>query len=273
MNGTTEAVKLSVWPYGVKEINMNVAMMQPAFMAWQGFFELVYKSDTFIFLDDFQFSVRSYHQRNRLFIKENQIDWYTVPVQKSNSFKSPLNLTKIYETIPWRKKMWKRIQHNYCKAPYYAEIAPYIEKWLLTPCKSLAAQNIAFIKLVCEQLGFRREFRFSSQYTSELRRSERILELLRWCNADCYYCAKGSFLYMFENGIFPASDINVLFQDFQPKPYKQIGSPERFIPNLSILDALMNIGPEATEELVKSGTQKWLTWEEMVAAYSISAGE
>ena len=246
---------------------MNVAMMQPAFMPWQGFFELIYQSDIFILLDDFQFSVQSYHQRNRLFVSKEKVDWYSVPIQTSTSFKSPLNQTKTNEMIFWRRKMWKRIKYNYSKAPFYTKIAPHIEKWLLSSVESLAAHNIDFIILVCDLLDIQRDFRFSSQCPSKLRRSERVLELLRWCHATSYYCAHGSFLYMLEDGVFPISDINVLFQDFQSKPYTQIGS-ETFVPNLSILDALMNIGPEATAELIKNGTQKWLTWDEMVEVCS-----
>ena len=61
---------------------MNVAMMQPTFLPWLGYFQLIYKSDIFIFLDDFQFSVQSYHQRNKLFVNQDQVDWYTVPIKK-----------------------------------------------------------------------------------------------------------------------------------------------------------------------------------------------
>ena len=254
--------------YGVEKTNMNVAMMQPAFMPWQGFFELIYKADVFILLDDFQFSAQSYHQRNRLFVNKDQIDWYIVPVQKSISFKLPLNQTITNETTFWRKKMWKRIHQNYSRSQYYSEFAPFIEKWISTPMESLAAQNIELIKFICEKIDIRLEFRLSSQYPSGLHRSARVVELLRSCHADRYYCARGSFLYMLEDGIFPLHDIQVLFQDFQPGTYEQIGSPGRFITNLSIIDALMNIGAEGTAELVKKGTRKWLTWEEMTALKS-----
>jgi len=73
---------------------------------------------------------------------------------------------------------------------------------------------------------------------------------------------------MLEDGIFPLQDIQVFFQDFQPGTYQQIGSPGKFIQNLSIIDALMNIGAQGTAELVKKGTGKWLTWEEMIALKS-----
>lgn len=246
---------------------MNIAMMQPSFMPWQGFFELIYKSDIFIFLDDFQFSVQSWHQRNRLFINRGQVDWYTIPIQKNTSFKAPLNQTIINESTPWRDKMWKRIQQNYSRAPYYSDFALFIEQWLTTKEESLATQNITLIKLICNLLNFHREFRFSSQLSSKQQRSHRVLELLRWCEARYYFCAQGSFEYMKDDGVLPVPDIEVVFQNFQPQAYPQVGSPNSFVPYLSIFDALFNIGVSATRELIVYGTPRWLTWPEMIAMH------
>lgn len=243
---------------------MNVAMMQPAFLPWQGFFELILKADRFVFLDDFQYSVQSYHQRNRLFLNKGQPGWYTVPVHKSDSFLAPLIQTQINEEVPWRMKMWKRIKNNYSRAPFYKDIAVPLEKWFFSPHDSLGAQNIEFIKMACEWLGLKPEFRYSSNFQSPSARSQKVLDILRWCGADVYFCAQGSFSYMREDAVFPVADITVKFQDFVPKPYPQCGSPEVFVPFLSILDALFNVGPERTLALVRDGTERWLTWEEMV---------
>ena len=65
---------------------VKVAMMQPTFLPWQGFFELILKSDKFIFLDDFQLSVQSHQTRNKLFVGKNQVGYYLVPIQKSISY-------------------------------------------------------------------------------------------------------------------------------------------------------------------------------------------
>ncbi len=242
---------------------MKVAMMQPSFLPWQGFFELVYQAERFIILDDFQFSVQSYHQRNRLFVNKGQIDWYSVPIQKSKSYGKPLNDTLINEVSSWRVKMWKRIQQNYSKAEYYPLIAPLVQEWLLEKKDSLAAENIAFIKLVCELLGLSTEVLLSSDFTTYSQRSERVASLLELSGAGIYYCAKGSFEYMFSDGLFPLKDIEILFQDFHPRPYRQIGAINGFIPYLSVLDALLNVGPEGTMELIAEGTPKWLSWAEM----------
>ncbi|MEN6349899.1 MAG: WbqC family protein [Syntrophomonas sp.] len=242
---------------------MNIAMMQPSFIPWQGYFELILKSDVFVILDDFQFSYQSYHQRNRLFVNKEQADWYSVPVKKSVSFKAPLNQVLINEETHWRDKTWKRIKANYSKAAYYGIIAPRIEEWLFESAPTLSLQNIAFIKFVSELLYYRGEFRFSSELPSTRVRSERVAELLHWCGAKTYFCARGSFNYMLEDRVFPLPEITVLFQNHQPVPYMQVGSKNEFVPYLSILDALMNIGPEQTRKSVIGGTEKWLLWDEM----------
>ena len=144
-------------------------------------------------------------------------------------------------------------------------IAPHVQVWLSASVDSLATQNVAFIKLVCDILGWRKKFLLSSQFPSVAQRSDRVSELLRLNNADTYYCAKGSFDYMLADGVFPLSEVTVLFQDFYPQAYSQVGSPDSFIPYLSVLDALMNVGPDRTAELITQGTPKWMPWDEMVA--------
>lgn len=244
---------------------MKVAMMQPAFMPWQGFFGLIRQVDCFILLDDFQFSVQSYHQRNRLFVNPGQVDWYSVPVVKAVSYQAPLNKAKIDEKSPWRKKMWKRIEQNYRKAPFFTELGGPLEEWLLKPWDNLAEQNMAFIHWVCGLLGYALEFRTSSGYPGAGERSLRVVELLKWAGGDSYYSARGSFEYMREDGVFPLASIPTFFQRFIPRPYDQIGSPGQFVPYLSILDALMNIGPSGTGDLIERGMDEWSSWDVMLA--------
>jgi len=248
---------------------MNIAMMQPTFLPWLGFFELVNKADIFIFLDDFQFSVQSYHQRNRLFVNRNQVDWYSIPIKKTLSYQMPLNKVKMNEDIPWRIKSWKRIQQNYGKTSYFKEYEDEIRKWLLTPFSNLAEQNIAFIKKVCELINIKSVFKQSSEFASQKKRSERVLELLRWQNCHCYYCAKGSFDYMMEDKVFPVEDIEIFFQDFKPQAYPQIGSKYNFVPCLCVLDSLFNIGPKETFKLITKGTTEWLSWDFLASEKAI----
>jgi len=237
-------------------------MMQPAFLPWMGYFELALKADRFVLLDDFQFSVQSWHQRNRLFVGKKSVDWYTVPI-RHDSYGRPLNEAIVDDSRPWRKKMGKRIAQNYSRAPYYDAIGPAIGEWLDSPVSSLADLDAGFIMLVLKMLGSDTEIVRSSQHPSEAVRSARVLELLRTLDAGQYLCARGSFDYMKDDAVFPVGDIQVVFQEHIPVAYPQIGSSDQFVGYLSVVDALMNVGPTATRELIELGTQHWWTWEEM----------
>ena len=243
-------------------------MMQPTLLPWQGYFELIAACDTFMFLDDFQFSLQSYQQRNRLFVNKGQAGWHTVPVLKAGSYLQPLNQTVINNTIPWREKFWRRITNNYSKADYFTELGPQVESWLFLRTENLAELNIGFIKLACHLMDIHPKFLYSSDVPKQGKRSQLILEFLRKTGATKYFCARGSFDYMFKDKIFPVDDVELQFQDYNPLPYKQVGTDGVFVPSLSILDALFNIGPKATLDLIREGKSRWVSWSEMKEKYA-----
>lgn len=243
---------------------MKVAMMQPTFLPWQGYFELLDSCDTFIFLDDFQFSLQSFQQRNLLFVNKGQKDWCTVPVLKDGSFLRPLNKTAINNSTPWKEKLWRGVSYNYIKADFFHEIEPFVQEWFFSKADNLADLNIGFIKLACKLMNIHPNFFYSSQIPSQSKRSGLVLDLLRATQATHYLCAHGAFSYMFEDKVFPVEGIEVLFQNYNCLPYKQAGTDVSFVPNLSVLDALFNIGPKATLDLIRKGKSLWDSWEDML---------
>lgn len=242
---------------------MNASIMQPNFLPWQGFFELLARSDIFVLLDDVQLSVQGWNQRNRLFVNPGQVGWYTVPVKKKGFFRVPINQALINDAVPWRKKTWKRLVQNYGSLSFFQQFGPKVETWLKGGQLTMAELNVDFIRMVSKWLNFLPQFVKSSELGLRRERSAGVLDILERIGAKCYYSAAGSFGYMSEDGIFPASSIELLFQDFRPRPYEQVGAKEGFEPRLSILDALFNIGPEKTAELIITGTPHWRTWQEM----------
>lgn len=244
---------------------MRVAMMQPTFLPWLGYFELILKSDVFIFLDDFQFVYQSYHQRNRLFINRDQVGWLTVPIDKKHCFEKPINETRIQEGA-WRNKMWRLIENNYVKTPFFEEYAEQIYPFIVESKVSLAEQNMGLIRLLSDFLGKSPDTFLQSSYLSVSgKRSLLVKNLLEAVQADTYLVAHGSFDYMRQDGVFPSEGIETLFQDVHLKEYPQYGSTNGFVPYLSILDALFNVGAEKTRDLVLASTEHWLTWDEMAS--------
>jgi len=242
----------------------KVGMMQPAFLPWQGLFELILKSDKFIFSNDYQYCPKSHHTRNKLFVSKNQVDFYIIPVQKPGRVEAGLNEILIVEDSKWKEKLLRTFEFNYQKAPYYSEIIGGLQEIINSDLKTLAEMNIAIIKYLCKILNIETTFLYSSDFSKETSsnsvRTQRVVELFEWAGADEYLCAFGSFDYMKEDG-YDYKKYPVIFQNYIPKLYTQIHSKE-FVPYLSVLDALFNIGGEQTLELIKSGTEHWLTWDE-----------
>ena len=118
--------------------------------------------------------------------------------------------------------------------------------------------------MICSLLHIEKKFLYSSDFTRETgiqsKRTQHIIDILNWAKADLYLSAFGSFDYMKEDG-YDATLHPVLFQNFEPKPYKQVQS-DSFVPYLSVLDAMFNVGAETTLNLIRRGTDHWLTFEE-----------
>lgn len=242
----------------------RVALMQPTFLPWQGFFALVAFADVFVFLDDFQFQRHSFHQRNRLRLGDGSEAWLTVPVAHPKGEFPPLCAADAVVDDKWRRRVKATLEQSYGRAAHHGELRPAIDAWLDTEFSSLAEMNLAFIQWVASVMRFTPEWRRSSEIGAVGERSERVLDLLHKTSAGIYLAARGSFGYMRDDGVFPVEDVEVVFQEFEPAPYAQ-RKANGFMSHLSVLDALFEVGPDATRELVLEGQRSWVSWDAMVA--------
>ncbi len=244
------------------ECHRRIALMQPAFLPWQGYFALAAEVDVFVFLDDFQVSRQSFSQRNRLFTAPGKVDWLTVPI--THSIGATFQEMEIRNWEKWSVKALRGFQTNYGRTPFFFEVMPMVEEWLTGMTKrKLGELDEEFIVAACRSMEITPEFRHSSEYLCEERRSRRVESTLRQAGAGVYHSAFGSFAYMRDDGVFPLPDIETVFLDYQPLPYPQKGH-DGFVPRLSILDAFFNIGFKATRCLIEEGT-RWLSWSERAA--------
>jgi hypothetical protein len=240
--------------------------MQPTFLPWQGYFALVAEANLFVFLDDFQFVRRSYHQRNRLFLGGGRTGWVTMPVAHAGSDDRPsIRAMRPDPEGTFRQKFLGTLEHAYRQAPHFETIFPEVAEWIGRDWSDLASMNIAFIEIVARRLGLDPGFRRASELGAEGRRSSRIADLLARTEAGTYLCAWNSFDYMKEDGVFPLPDVETRFQRFVPRPYPQAPSKE-FVPHLSVLDALMWVGPGETRRLVAEGQEAFVAWDERAGA-------
>ena len=100
---------------------MRVAIMQPSFIPWLGYFALIKSVDKFVFLDDVQFDKRSWQQRNYIF-NNNSPFLLTVPVFSKGKMSQKINETVIDESSKYKNKHLKSIVQAYSKAPFKKQV-------------------------------------------------------------------------------------------------------------------------------------------------------
>jgi hypothetical protein len=247
--------------------------MQPAFLPWQGLFGLVAASDVFVFLDDFQFQRHSYHQRNRIRLAGGEPAWISLPVAHPRDGAFPTLAAAVPRVdAKWRRRVKTTLDQSYGRAEYHAALRGEVDAWIDASWPSVADMNIAFIRLVARLLELAPQWLLSSDLGATGQRSARVLDLLHRAGARTYLCAHGAYDYMVDDGVFPAAGIEVAFQEFEPVPYPQSRSAG-FESHLSVLDALFEVGPAQTRELVRAGQRAWTPWRAMPAMTAATRAE
>ena len=239
---------------------MIVAMMQPTFIPWAGYFALIAACDTFVLLDDFQFQRRSFHHRNRLFLSVEQPGWVTVPVEHSHSDDRPaINEIRPLLDSGFRGTFRRLLTHNYGQSAFFQSVTEPLTSVLEQEWASLADLNIALIECLSSLLGLAPTFVRSSAIGSTGSRSSRLADLLGRIEATGYVAAAGAEDYMRADGIFPLAGVETRFQNYVPVAYEQRQSSE-FVPYLSVLDMILQIGSERARDCVKAGAREHRLW-------------
>jgi hypothetical protein len=221
---------------------MTVAIHQPNFLPWIGYFHKISLVDTFVFFDDVQFP-RGKSYGNRVLIKtKNGPCWLTTPVLHKSGL---LNFNEM--NIDYRgrqvEKLLKTIKINYSKSPYFEEIFNLLEEHFLISLAKLYELNVKLIRSLSEYMGIRTKFILSSNMDQLLNLSggEKILGILKSLRATEYVSGKGMGSSKYINtDDFREAGIKLIYQNFTHPEYRQLYG--EFKPHLSIVDLLCNCG-------------------------------
>ena len=135
---------------------MKCSIMQPTYLPWSGYFNLIYNTDIFIFLDDAQYSKGSWHNRN-LIINNSKKKWITIPLKK-NKLKTNLNKIYLYDLEEWKKVHISLLKQSYIKHPFYDSLEEIFNFFLNLKTNILSELNISIIKFICEKLFITNKF-------------------------------------------------------------------------------------------------------------------
>ncbi len=218
-----------------------VAIHQPNYLPWLGFFKKIKDSDIFVFLDDVQYSKNGWHNRNKIRVREGSM-WLTVPTKLKFGMK--LNEVKIDNSLKWIEKHKKTIEINYSKAAFFYLYWKELEDIYDTKFDLLIDLNIKIINFILKNLHINTKIIFSSELKISSSSSDRILDICKKLNCDTYLSGIFGTEYLNIKD-FEKNNIIVNFQNFQHPVYKQVYEP--FLPNMASIDLLFNEGNGAEQ--------------------------
>jgi hypothetical protein len=219
-----------------------VAIHQPNFFPWLGYFAKIARSDVFVFLDHVQFPKTGGIWSNRVkLLAGGEARWVTAPVERAFHGVRAVNKTEFQSSTPWRKKFWKTLVANYARAPFFRETAGFLEPLILNSENNLSRYNSSAVIAIAHRLELPSEkFRWSSEIEVNGQSNELLISLTRAVGGNAYMCGGGATEYQ-DEGIFAAAGIRLVHQDFKHPVYEQ-HSRRDFVPGLSIIDAFMCCG-------------------------------
>lgn len=230
---------------------VSIGILQPVYLPWMGYFEQIASVDLFVILDNVQYTHQDWRNRNRIKGPDGPI-WLTVPIHR-RPLASKIHEIEINDEHRWRRRHLMSIRQSYGRCPFFEPVFSQLEEVLLQPHTHLVDLDLALISLICEYLGISTPILRSSDLSAQLaeppRRAShttaanaRLISLCRLLRASVFYEGARGKNYL-DVGAFRAAGISVVFQEFaHPKYPQRYGD---FLPQLSIIDLIMNVGPES----------------------------
>ena len=214
---------------------MKIAIMQPTYLSWIGYFALIDYVDKFILLDDVQFSYQSWQHRNKILTKSGAL-WLTVPCGKSKFF---------------LKKHIKSIRQSYEKTFFFKNFSNQLFEVMNKKNEYLSELNINIILMIKDYLQIKTKLFKSSEL--EIKKSSKdqyLFDICQSLNATKYVSPPGSENYLKNSNFFIKNNLQIEYFDYKHPAYNQIN--ENFVSHLSIIDLIFNNGKKSLE-IIRSG--------------------
>jgi hypothetical protein len=215
----------------------KIAIMQPYFFPYIGYFQLINAVDEFVIYDNIQFTKKGWINRNRILVNQKD-DYISLPIKKDSDY---LNVNQRFLSDTWpidSKKMLNRIVESYRKAPQFEQVYTLFEKCLKVEEQNLFnfVQNSLIETLNHLSINTKIVESSSIEIDHQLKSEEKVLAICKAKNASTYINPSGG-IELYSKERFERNGIKLQFQKSNPIVYLQFKN--EFVPWLSILDVLM----------------------------------
>jgi hypothetical protein len=217
----------------------SLAIMQPYFFPYIGYWQLIHAVDRFVIYDDVNYIKGGWINRNRILIN-GMPTYLTMPLYQASPYKRIFD-TYLQSSFDWRSKLLKTIKNTYQRSPYFSDVFPIIEKIIYYETDNLADFLAHQLSVLAVFMGIKTEFVISSRcYKNDfLSGQKRVIDICKQEKTDTYINAIGG-KTLYDTEVFFHAGINLNFIEMHPLHYQQ--KSDNFIPYLSIIDVLMEVG-------------------------------
>ncbi len=221
---------------------MILAIDQPNYIPWKGYFDLIHDVDLFIFYNDVQYTSRDWRNRN-IIITPNGTQWLTVPVgQKTHRLICDVKM----EDDSWQKVHYETIKYAYSKSPYFKKYKDFLEECYLGKKWEYLYELDQYLTVEISRryLGISTKFADSRDYETHGVKHERLLSLIEAVGDVSIYESGPAAKDYIVSEDYMRHDITLRWKNYDNYPqYPQNG--KEFVHAVSILDLLFNVGPDA----------------------------
>jgi hypothetical protein len=218
---------------------MILSAHQPQYLPYLGFWHKLLNSDIHVIFDDVKFTRGAFINRNRIKNAKGW-EWLTIPVKRVDCKISEL----IAVNSKWRVKHLKSLKTNYSRAQHFDDHIKYFEGFYNKDSGNVSDINTTLIKDISKMLGIKTKIIMLSDVDVEGDSTERIVNLCSVLKCHTYLSGTGGKDYLDES-LFQSSGVKLVYQDFKHPTHPQLFG--KFIPNLSIVDSLLNCGKGTTD--------------------------
>ena len=230
---------------------MKGTILQPTYLPWLGYFEMIDASEVLVVFDHVQFVRKSWQHRNRIKTTGGEC-LLSVPIAKT-ARETVIAAVEIAHNPPHAlAEHWKTIQHAYQKAPFFRSYEAALEEVFRREYVLLEDANVAIIRTLCSLLGIATPLVFSSKLDlgpEPTDKTERVVHLCRRAGLTTLYDASGARAFL-ESAPFRSAAIAVEFQNYVHPIYRQLFG--EFLPYMSVIDLLFNEGDQSLS-VIRSG--------------------
>lgn len=226
----------------------KVAIMQPYFLPYIGYWQLINAVDVFVVYDDIQFTKKGWINRNR-YLMNGTDNVFSIPLKKASDYLNVVDRELSDTANDDLAKQLRKIESAYKKAPYFSEVIPLIKECFTYDEKNLFHYIYHSILTITRALDITTEIVVSSSLgvSTDLRGQERVIETCKRLQATDYINPIGG-KTLYDPADFSVKGIKLHFQNVEPYIYPQFA--DDFLPHLSILDVLMFNGVEQAKRML-----------------------